>query len=281
MTAISRTRAIHSRNFRTFAFASDAGKENKINSTKGNNMALPQPIKPHNDGANIIETVMAKGDLSQLTPAERNSYYLAVCNSVGLNPLTRPLEYITLSGRMVLYARRDATDQLRTIHKVSIEDMQESEIDSVYIVTVKARNGEGRTDMAKGAVNVGNLKGEALANAMMKAETKAKRRVTLSLCGLGLLDETEALDVAASEKDKTMSKAKAKPIFAQMNDEMLGCKTPDDLIAWMNKDTTKERISVLPDDWQDVMRLDCKERLASLRDKTEPTGDVVLDELNR
>ena len=31
----------------------------------------------------------------------------------------------------------------------------------------------------------------ALANAIMKAETKAKRRVTLSICGLGMLDETE------------------------------------------------------------------------------------------
>lgn len=30
-----------------------------------------------------------------------------------------------------------------------------------------------------------------MANALMKAETKAKRRVTLSICGLGLLDESE------------------------------------------------------------------------------------------
>src|SRR3990167_5115438 len=112
---------------------------------------VPQAIRPRDDSASIMETVMVKGDLSALTPTERNSYYLAVCNSVGLNPLTRPLEYITLSGRMVLYARRDATDQLRTIHKVSIEDMTESEIEGVYVVTVKARNGDGRTDMAKGA----------------------------------------------------------------------------------------------------------------------------------
>jgi hypothetical protein len=30
-----------------------------------------------------------------------------------------------------------------------------------------------------------------MANALMKAETKAKRRVTLSICGLGMLDESE------------------------------------------------------------------------------------------
>jgi hypothetical protein len=36
------------------------------------------------------------------------------------------------------------------------------------------------------------LKGDAYANAIMKAETKAKRRATLDLLGLGILDETEA-----------------------------------------------------------------------------------------
>ena len=35
------------------------------------------------------------------------------------------------------------------------------------------------------------LKGEAKANAVMKAETKAKRRVTLSICGMGWVDESE------------------------------------------------------------------------------------------
>ena len=36
-----------------------------------------------------------------------------------------------------------------------------------------------------------SLNCDDLANAFMKAETKAKRRVTLSICGLGILDETE------------------------------------------------------------------------------------------
>ncbi len=146
----------------------------------------------------IIETILVKGDLAKLTADERNSYYLRVCESVGLNPLTRPLEYITLSGRLVLYARKDATDQLRSIHNISVTDLAESERDGVFIVTAKVQNGDGRTDIAKGAVNIANLKGEALANAIMKTETKAKRRATLSICGLGLLDETEIEDSAGS-----------------------------------------------------------------------------------
>ena len=43
----------------------------------------------------------------------------------------------------------------------------------------------------QGNGNFISLPPEAKANAMMKAETKAKRRVTLSICGLGMLDESE------------------------------------------------------------------------------------------
>lgn len=139
----------------------------------------------------IMESVIVKGDLGKLSPEERSRYYLEVCKSVGLNPLTQPFAYITLNSKLTLYALRGCTDQLRSIHKVSVEDLTETERGDVFIVTAKVRNGEGRTDMAKGAVTIGSLKGDALANMIMKAETKAKRRATLSICGLGVLDETE------------------------------------------------------------------------------------------
>lgn len=143
------------------------------------------------DPGDIMESVMIKGDLAKLTPQERSDYYAAVCRSVGLNPLTQPFAYITLNSKLTLYALRGCTDQLRSIYKVSVEELTETERDGVYIVTAKVRNAEGRTDMAKGAVTLGKLTGDALANAIMKCETKAKRRATLSICGLGMLDETE------------------------------------------------------------------------------------------
>lgn len=151
-------------------------------------------INPHA----LMEEVIAKGDLAKLTQAQRNAYYLQVCESIGLNPLTQPFSYITLNGRLTLYAAKGATDQLRTTRGVSVEDMSESEKDGVFIVTVKVKDRDGRTDMAKGAVPIMGLKGEALANAIMKAETKAKRRATLSLCGLGMLDESEIETIPAS-----------------------------------------------------------------------------------
>jgi hypothetical protein len=116
---------------------------------------------------------------------------MTVCDSVGLNPLTKPFEYISLSGRLVLYARKDATDQLRDKRKVNIIKLERERMDSIYTVTAYAQTADGRQDSSIGAVNIENLKGDALANAIMKAETKAKRRVTLSICGLGMLDETE------------------------------------------------------------------------------------------
>jgi hypothetical protein len=49
----------------------------------------------------------------------------------------------------------------------------------------------GRRDESTGAVYVANKKGDDLCNTYMRGETKAKRRVTLSICGLGILDESE------------------------------------------------------------------------------------------
>lgn len=143
----------------------------------------------------IIERVIALGDLEQLKPIERAHYYANVCTSIGLNPLTQPFMYVKLNGKLQLYAKRDATDQLRKIYAVSVTIVSRERTDDLYVVTARATMPDGRSDESVGAVHIAGLKGESLANAIMKAETKAKRRVTLSICGLGLLDETEVADV--------------------------------------------------------------------------------------
>ncbi len=142
--------------------------------------------------AEIVEQVITAGDLARLTPQQRVNYYRHVCDSLGLNPLTRPFEYITLNGKLTLYARKDATDQIRKRYGVSITRVERETTDGgVYVVTAYAAMPDGRQDSDVGAVSVKGLGGDALANAYMKATTKAKRRVTLSICGLGMLDETE------------------------------------------------------------------------------------------
>jgi hypothetical protein len=80
------------------------------------------------------------------------------------------------------------------------------------VVTARATTPDGRTDESVGAVDIAGLKGEKLANAYMKAETKAKRRVTLSICGLGWLDETEVESVqAASNEPRQIEAPKPEP----------------------------------------------------------------------
>jgi hypothetical protein len=44
------------------------------------------------DVAHIMERVIAAGDLAKLSAADRNTFYLQTCHSLGLNPLTRPFE---------------------------------------------------------------------------------------------------------------------------------------------------------------------------------------------
>src|SRR5262245_22633600 len=128
------------------------------------------------DVATGVERALVRGDLGQMSADERLAYYRAVCESLSLNTLTRPFEYLTLQGRLTLYARRDCADQLRRINGVSLEIVSRTLEDGVFTVLARATLPDGRSDEDEGSVFVGGLKGEALANARMKATTKAKRR---------------------------------------------------------------------------------------------------------
>jgi hypothetical protein len=160
----------------------------------GNTQALA-----HQEQSGAIEKVLIGGDLASLKTEERLSYYNRVCESLGLNPLTQPFAYLSLSGKLTLYARKDAAEQLRSVRGISLRIVSRELVDGMYVVTCHAEV-RGRTDEATGVIDLSSLKGEAKANAMMKAETKAKRRVTLSICGLGLMDETEVDSVPHARK---------------------------------------------------------------------------------
>ncbi|EAH9345271.1 hypothetical protein J6921_001688 [Campylobacter jejuni] len=162
---------------------------------------------------NPYELALVKGDLSKLSDVERASYVKNLCESLGLNMLTKPFEYIVLNGKLTLYANKSATDQLRQIRKVSITKTEVAQVGDIYMVTAYAATPDGRTDCDTGALNIKNLGGDNLANAIMKAITKAKRRVTLSICGLGMLDESE-LDLKVWGSDEKAIENKAKEIKA-------------------------------------------------------------------
>lgn len=72
-------------------------------------------------GTRVIESLVLRGDLSGLGPAERAKFYVQMCEGLGLNPHAQPFAFLRLNGKEVLYATRGATDQLAAIHKLNRE----------------------------------------------------------------------------------------------------------------------------------------------------------------
>ena len=143
---------------------------------------------------NVISQLILNGDLSKLTATDKVKYYNGYCERIGLDPFTKPFDILRLNGKEVLYCTRSGTQQLNKLHGVShkITARELIETAGVYQVSVEASLPDGRCTESIGAVNIAGMKGEMYANAIMKAETKAKRRATLDLLGLGILDESEA-----------------------------------------------------------------------------------------
>lgn len=148
-----------------------------------------------------INELLASGNIDQFTPKEKLEYINRICDATGLNPLTRPFDFIRFQGKTVLYANKGCADQLRKINNISISVTDKKIEEGVLFITVEGKDSTGRVDTDIGALPVGSLKGDMLANAVMKCLTKAKRRLTLSMCGLGILDESEFDTMAEIIKD--------------------------------------------------------------------------------
>ena len=141
--------------------------------------------------------------MTALSVEQRLEYYKAVCKSLGLNYLTSPFGYIAFKenenspAKLVLYAKKDCSEQLRKIHGIGITASTGArEEGEIYVCRVSVIDRHGKLDTGTGVVSLRDkydkpLTGRNLANAIMKAETKAKRRATLSAAGLGVIDESE------------------------------------------------------------------------------------------
>jgi len=161
-----------------------------------------------------MEALLIHGDLERMEPEGRMAFYRKRCDDLGLDYLTRPFDYIRVESQLVkgsfktiLYANKNCAEQLNELHNLShiiLEKRVDPDNAGVYQVWVRVRkpiwNKWTLQDNASiayreidelGATNIAGLGGDKLANAQMKAVTKAKRRATLSICGVGVLDETE------------------------------------------------------------------------------------------
>tara|TARA_R100000808_G_scaffold5803_2_gene17498 strand:+ start:4963 stop:6006 length:1044 start_codon:yes stop_codon:yes gene_type:complete len=166
------------------------------------------------DMVKAVEEALMMNNFERLPAEARVAYLHQLCESMGLNPLSHPFEFIKLNGRWTLYAKKGCTDQLRAVNGVNIEIVENTIHDHQVYVHVRATVPDDRfptgvrSDEDIGVVFIGS--GAEALNNRMKAVTKAKRRVTLSICGLGFIDETE-LETVKSEVPARAEELLGKP----------------------------------------------------------------------
>jgi hypothetical protein len=162
-------------------------------------LALADPEQ----AAGALAEILATGNLEPLTNVQRVSHYLDVCRSLGLNPLSRPFDWLMLDDRLVLYPNKSCAEQLRRLHQISVRITRKEPVGELFVVEVEGATPSGRVDQASKYVPLTEwdrragayrrLTGQKLANAYAKAETGAKRRLVLSMVGLAGLPDVEEL----------------------------------------------------------------------------------------
>lgn len=167
----------------------------------------------------IQSSIVLRGDLSGLNEDQKKQYYLYRCKQVGLDPAAKPFDLLTLNGKQILYANASATQQLCALHKLSTQITHRERVDGIYLVSVRVTGSDGRVSENQGAVDVGNLVGERLANAILKATTKAIRRSVLAHCGLGMLDETEVETIPQARVEPMVVTETPAPITVEEKQE--------------------------------------------------------------
>jgi hypothetical protein len=166
------------------------------------------------------QEIYATGDLSKLTGRQRVAYYLRLCETLGLNSLSRPFDWLVLDEKLVLYPNKSCTEQLRRNHRISVKITRRDIVGDLFVVECEGRTPDGRTDEASKYVPLTGfnsrtgmsyrLTGDRLSSAFMKAETGAKRRLTLSMVGLaGLpdLDDVNKIRVVTVDADGNVLEA--------------------------------------------------------------------------
>ena len=211
-----------------------------------NNACLEKTRQAHvsKTDETILSKVLLKGDLSGLDDREKYQYAMGIARAVGLSPTTMPFQILKLQGKERLYADKGTAEQLRASRGLSFGQPEVIMSEGVLDVVLSITDGK-RTDYEMGSVFVGGLKGDALANAKMKALTKAKRRATLSFCGLGMLDESEIDSIPNAQTTpvpygdvKMMTKEQEKKLWELI--EKLPIERFEKAKAWLEANHIKE-----------------------------------------
>jgi hypothetical protein len=148
--------------------------------------------------ASALEHILATGDLAKLTAKQRVGYYLALTRKLGLAAESRPFDWLTLDGRLVLYPNKSCAEQIRRTHQISIKLVRKERVGDLFCVEVEGRRPNGQSDFASKYVPLKDARGAVvplhkLGDVYAKAETGAKRRLTFSMVGISASFEAEDL----------------------------------------------------------------------------------------
>lgn len=162
-------------------------------------------MKAKNDFKQVIAMIADGGDITNLSNSDRRALLAKLTNYLHLNPHTDNfLIFKDQNGRYRLYATKECCAQLR--HNLGINIWLSDPIygpDQKYplLVSVKANglNKHNRSGEEIGSVSLVGIPPEEYSNHVMWAVTKAKRRLTLDLSGLGVLADVEVFDIIGHE----------------------------------------------------------------------------------
>jgi hypothetical protein len=146
----------------------------------------------------ILTNIGLNGSVSHFDKSQKQALLSKLCMTLGLNEETQPFRIYTNSmGEEYIYATKECCAQLRHRECISIEEIDIPIIlGNTISVRVKGSNKHDRTSWEIGSVGVdATLTPAQEAHAIMTAVTKAKRRLTLCLSGLGVLADVELEDM--------------------------------------------------------------------------------------
>lgn len=201
---------------------------------KNENIMEDISLKTQNENRIDIKKLLglfaANGSIHQLTNPEKRELLAKLCNSLGLNQYIMPFRiYRDMQGHEFIYATKECCAELRHLHHINILTESHSIIDGMCIASVSGNNKYGRVDSEIGAIHIDSLVGQDKANGVMWAMTKAKRRLTLSLAGLGVLADVETRDMkevieynVLEEKPKALNVATSNSITNALSNLKIG-----------------------------------------------------------
>ncbi len=136
----------------------------------------------------LVKVAALGGNLKSLTAEQKAEYIAAITKNAGLSDSSL-FKIIEFDGREVLYADKGVAEMLRSTRGLSFTEPNIVLNGALMLITIGITDGK-RTEYDLGSISIDETNRN---HAAMVCMTKAKRRATLSFCGLGMIDNEKKI----------------------------------------------------------------------------------------